>query len=82
MRGIAGGWQISGITRFQSGAPLRLATSHGRCTAGRPCSDNLNLNFGADITGGGDGWRAVMSANPAMPKSDRTIDRSFNTSVF
>ena len=24
LRAVAGGWQISGITRFQSGAPLRL----------------------------------------------------------
>jgi len=83
LRAVAGGWQISGITRFQSGAPLRLAASLTTgCTAGRPCSDNPNLNFGADITGGGDGWRGVMSANPEVPKSERTIDRFFNTSVF
>jgi len=27
LRAVAGGWQISGITRFQSGAPLRLSAS-------------------------------------------------------
>jgi hypothetical protein len=83
LRTIAGGWQISGITRFQSGAPLRLSASlTAGCTAGLPCSDDPKVNFGTDITGGGDGWRAVMSSNPVIPKSQRTIARFFDTSVF
>jgi hypothetical protein len=85
LKAIAGGWQISGITRFQSGAPLNLSASltTGGCTAGAPgCAVTTANNFGTDITGGGDGWRAVMSSNPAIPKSERTVERFFNTSVF
>ena len=84
LKGIASGWQISGITRFQSGAPLRLSASLTTgCTAGAPlCTATTANNFGTDITGGGDGWRAVMSGNPVLPKSARTVDRFFDASVF
>jgi hypothetical protein len=85
LRTIAGGWQVSGLTRFQSGAPLRLSASltTGGCTAGAPgCAVTTANNFGTDITGGGDGWRAVMSGNPVLSKSERTIDRFFDSSVF
>lgn len=79
---MAGGWQISGITRFQSGAPLSLTASlKTGCTAGLPCYATTN-NFGTDITGGGDGWRPVMSANPVLPKDQRSVSQWFNTSVF
>jgi hypothetical protein len=64
-------WQISGITRFQSGAPLSLGT----------------LGTGAftpstDITGGGDGWRPIMSGSPILPSDQRTVDHWFNPAVF
>ena len=65
------GWQFAGITRFQSGSPLSL----GNLGTG-------NLEGSLDLMGGGDGWRAVMSGNPVLPKDQRTIDRYFNTSVF
>ena len=80
---VAGGWQISGITRFQSGAPLSLTPSlKTGCTAGLPCYSNTTNNFGTDITGGGDMWRPVMSANPVLPKDQRSVAQWFNTSVF
>ena len=84
LKTVAGGWQISGITRFQSGAPLSLTTSlkTGCSIAGAPCAATNTNNFGTDITGGGDDWRAVMSGNPVLPKSSRTLDHWFNTSVF
>ncbi len=84
LRLIAGGWQISGITRLQSGSPLRLSASLTTgCTPGAAvCAATTANNFGTDITGGGDGWRAVMSGAPTLPKSERTIGRFFNTSVF
>jgi len=59
---VAGGWQISGITRFQSGAPLSLTTSlKTGCSSSAVCAATTANNFGTDITGGGDAWRAVMS---------------------
>ena len=84
LKGIAGGWQISGITRFQSGAPLSLSASlKTGCSGGPvPCVSTNTNNYGTDITGGGDGWRAVMSANAVLPKDQRTITQWFNASVF
>jgi hypothetical protein len=84
LRAVVGGWQISGITRFQSGAPASLdATLRTGCTAGvTPCAVTTSNNFGTDITGGGDGWRAIQTGNPNLPGKERTPDRWFDTSVF
>jgi hypothetical protein len=84
LRTVAGGWQLSGITRFQSGAPLSLSASlkTGCSIAGAACASTTTNNYGTDITGGGDGWRAVMSSNPVLPKDQRTLNQWFNTAVF
>lgn len=84
LKAVAGGWQISGITRYQSGAPLSLSTSlkTGCSIAGAPCAATTTNNFGTDITGGGDPWRAVMSGNPVLPSDQRSFTQWFNTSVF
>jgi hypothetical protein len=71
VRKVFDGWQLVGITRFTSGAPLRIGI--------------LNTNGfsnGLDITGGGDGWRPVMSGSPVLPNDQRTWDHWFNASVF
>jgi hypothetical protein len=73
------GWQINGITRFTSGAPLRLSTS---TSLGTGVLGTANLLNAPDITGGGDGWRAVMSKSPVLPGDQRTVERWFDTSVF
>jgi len=84
LKNVLGGWQLSGITRFQTGAPLRLSASlkTGCSIQGAPCAATTTNNFGTDITGGGDGWRAVMSGNPVLPKDQRTVNQYFNTAVF
>jgi hypothetical protein len=84
LKAVAGGWQISGLTRFQSGAPLSLSASlkTGCSIAGSACVATTTNNFGTDITGGGDGWRAVMASNPVIDRGSRTVDQWFNTSVF
>jgi hypothetical protein len=83
LKAAIGGWQISGITRIQSGAPLSLASGYGLSTA---CQTGANCvptsNFGTDITGGGDMWRPVMSANPVLSSDKRGVDGWFDTSVF
>jgi len=71
VKGVFDGWQMSGITRFQSGSPLSLGTL-----------GTGDLEGSLDITGGGDGWRAVMSGDPNLPKGQRTVERYFNTAVF
>ena len=82
LRAYFGGWQLSGITRMQSGVPLSLTASlRTGCTAGFPCFVPTN-NFGTDITGGSEGWRAVQSGSAVLPRGERTVDQWFDTSVF
>jgi len=65
---VLGGWQISGITSFVSGAPV---------TAG------FALVNPVDITGTpSQGARINVTGNPVIPKSERTFSRNFDTSVF
>jgi hypothetical protein len=69
-------WQISGIGQLVSGAPLASPTQS-------PHSGNSTLTTGAiDLTGGGDGARAVVNANPVLAKDKRTVSQFFNTSAF
>ena len=68
-RAVGDHWQVSGITLFQSGAPLGLGYS---------------LVSGADLTGaagGGVDSRVILTGNPVLPKSDRTFLRFFDTTV-
>ncbi|MBI3680172.1 MAG: TonB-dependent receptor [Acidobacteria bacterium] len=61
-------WQWSGIVTFSSGQPFGVGFS---------------TTTGIDITGSPtDGARIVVTGNPVLPKSERTFDRFFNTSVF
>jgi hypothetical protein len=60
-------WQVSGITTFASGLPSGIT---------------LTTSDGADITGGGDGARVVITGNPILGRGDRTFDRWFDTTVF
>ena len=67
IRAICDDWMLSGITAFTSGTPATVS---------------YTLTDNADITGGGDGGRAVLTGDPVLPRSDRTMLRWFNTSVF
>ena len=68
VKGVFDDWQISGFTSFLSGqGDLGI---------------NYSLVSGADTTGGGDGSRVVMLANPILPKDQRTVARYFNTAAF
>jgi len=59
-------WQISGITTFASGNPREIT---------------FTTVDGANITGGGDVGRVVLSGDPNLARGDRTADRWFDTSV-
>ena len=75
-------WQMAGIMRFISGAPLfwdGTGTSAGNRDFGFGTG---NLTDGADLTGGGDGWRPVVLGNPTLPRDQRTFERYFNGAVF
>jgi hypothetical protein len=67
-RQVFGGWQVSGIATFASGAPLGIG---------------LGFVNAIDITGSPtDGARVVVVDNPILPKSERTFSRHFNTDAF
>ena len=58
-------WQLSGIASFVRGAPLGVT---------------MNTS-GVDLTGGTDGPRALLTGNPILPRSQRSVLEYFNTSV-
>src|SRR5262249_21842501 len=68
VRKVFDDWQVIGLTRFQSGAPLSIGTL-----------GTGNLESSLDITGCGDGWRPVVSGNPVWPKSEGSVARYFDT---
>jgi hypothetical protein len=59
-------WQMSGVTTFASGTPNGIGLS---------TTDN------ADLVGGGDGVRVVVTDTVPLPRGERTFDRYFNTSA-
>ena len=68
VRTALGNWQISGITRFVSGAPV--AVGYSTTTA-------------VDVTGTSSlAARVVVTDNPVLSKGERTFSRNFRTEVF
>ena len=67
-RGLLQGWQVSGITRFVSGAPLSVSFSG---TASLDYSGTPSLNA-----------RIVVVSDPVLPKSERSFSHNFRTNVF
>jgi hypothetical protein len=68
-RHVLDNWEISGVTSFITGAPLGIGYS---------------LVNPVDLVGGGGAGvdsRVNLTGNPNLPRSERTIDRAFNTSV-
>jgi hypothetical protein len=63
---LIGNWQVSGITVFQSGTPLRIAA---------PDTTNL-YDFSLSV------GRANRLKDPALPADQRTTARYFDTSAF
>lgn len=63
---IIGNWQVSGITVFQSGTPLRIAGA-----------DNTFL-YDFALSGG----RGNRLGNPVLPEDQRTTGKYFETSAF
>ncbi|MBV9085562.1 MAG: hypothetical protein JOZ62_23045 [Acidobacteriaceae bacterium] len=66
-------WQLAGIARFASGAPLSIKGIVLGTGA---------INGGTDLTGGGDGWRPALIGNPNLPGDKRTVEEYFNTAAF
>lgn len=76
MRAVADNWQFSGIGELSSGMPLLSPSTN-------PPSGSATLTTGGlDLTGGGDGTRAVVTRNPVLPRNQRSRTRFFDPSVF
>lgn len=63
-RAVLDGWQISGIASYLSGAPGQISVS---------------IKTSTNITGGGDGSRAVLTCDP-MHNAPKNFNSWFNTS--
>jgi hypothetical protein len=67
-RAVLNGWQVSGITTFQSGAPVNVGYS---------------LVTAADLSGTPSiSPRILVIGDPVLPKGDRTFSSNFRTDVF
>ena len=60
-------WQVSGITSFISGSPF---------------TPSFSTTDGADLTGSEISPRINVTGDPTLSKSEKTFDRTFDTSVF
>jgi hypothetical protein len=67
IRHVFDDWELSGVTNFSSGLPQGVG---------------LATTDGADITGGGDGVRTVITGPVKLGKSERGFSRWFNTGAF
>jgi hypothetical protein len=68
VKGFLDHWELSGITIFQSGAPLGVT---------------MTTTNGQDITGTASlAPRPNVIANPVLPKSERTFGMNFNTAAL
>ena len=68
VKGFLNHWELSGITIFQSGAPLGVS---------------MTTTTGEDITGTASlSPRVNVIANPVLPKSQRTFSQNFNTAAL
>lgn len=60
-------WQVSGIYKAQSGAPLGVSYSYSPSQ---------------DITGSTDSGRPILVANPVLAKDQQNFNAAFNTEAF
>jgi hypothetical protein len=67
VRHVLDDWELSGVTNFSSGLPQGVG---------------LATTDSADITGGGDGVRTVITGPIKLGKSERGFSRWFNTAAF
>jgi hypothetical protein len=64
---VTGGWTISGVTSFVTGAPF---------------TPTFTTSNSEDITGSSDGPRITVTGNPTLSSNQKTVYRTFNTSDF
>src|SRR5262249_25278451 len=81
-------WEVPGASRLWNNRPVRLALDHWQMagiasfSSGAPSGIGLGTVDTTDLTGGGDGARVIVLANPILPKGERTVSRYFRPDVF
>src|SRR5579859_5655711 len=87
VRNALDGWQVAGIDRFVSGAPLYWGDHSGSNKGNSDSflgSGNLQFSSGAntDLTGGSLGWRPVIIQGINLPSNQRNYSHWFNPYAF
>jgi hypothetical protein len=67
LNAVFGGWNISGVTSFSSGAPF---------------TPGFSTTYTTDITGSSEGARIDVVGDPRLDKGQKTFARNFNTAAF
>jgi hypothetical protein len=73
-KAVLDSWQLSGITSFQSGAPMGITTSYLASSSGGPTS--------GDVTGSTDSGRTIIVGNPILPRDQRSVNAAFNVNAI
>jgi hypothetical protein len=64
---VLDGWELSGVTTLQTGAPF---------------TPSFSSSAGVDTSGSSDAARINVISNPNLPSSQRTFSREFDTAAF
>ncbi|MDP2997059.1 MAG: carboxypeptidase-like regulatory domain-containing protein [Bryobacterales bacterium] len=64
---VTDNWAVTGVTRFQSGAPFM---------------PGFSTTYTSDITGSGEGARITVIGKAPLGKGEKTFYRNFNTAAF
>ncbi len=85
IRNALDGWQVAGITRFSTGAPLYWDGGNNKNTSdGFLSGGNLQFPSGSNtnVLGGGDGFRPALIGNPVLSRGSRDYFHWFNPNAF
>ena len=86
IRNAFDGWQVAGIDRFITGAPLYWGgNSDGFLGSGElntGSNTQFPSGFNTDLTGGGNGWRPQIIGNVHLPSNQRNFAHYFNPYAF
>jgi len=84
VRNALDGWQVAGITRFSTGAPLHWNNGGNNASDQFMSGSNLQFpsNTNTDLTLGSNGWRPQWIGNPVLAKGDRNYFHYFNPNAF
>jgi hypothetical protein len=81
-------YDLPSVSRFWNSPVMRFVFDHWEVAAvasfidGAPTGVSYSLVNGANVNGGGDGSRVIVTANPILPTGKRTFSQYFNIGAF